>query len=41
MGNYCLCACREQLDTRRYREQHFSKGEDADKALLPCDLMEP
>jgi hypothetical protein len=24
-----------QLDTRRYSEQYASKGEDADKALLP------
>lgn len=24
-----------QLDTRRYGEQYASKGEDADKALLP------
>lgn len=25
-----------QLDTRRYGEQYSSKGEDADKALLPA-----
>lgn len=24
-----------QLDTRRYGEQYASKGEDADRALLP------